>query len=103
MGCGAEHLPPSNANVANGSQLYLRPPCVPAQACHGVTFTFYAASIFKAETFNRNFPSRTFGFVTAISHTCHLKANGVCDRCGSGVRSTNDQLYYLDYVKRITN
>lgn len=36
--------------------LYPRLPCVPAQACHGVTFPFYAASTSRTEAFIRNIP-----------------------------------------------
>jgi hypothetical protein len=37
---GAAQPSTSNARVANGLELYLRLPSVPAQTCHGVTFTF---------------------------------------------------------------
>ena len=35
-------------------------PSAPAQARHGVAFTFYAASIFRAEVFKTKFQSKTF-------------------------------------------
>lgn len=95
---GADHPAPSNANVA------IPPP--PVCACTGRSrgsLSLLCCLHLQNRSLYKKFPFRTFGFVTAISHACHLKANGVCDRCGSGVRSTNDQLYYSDYVKRITN
>jgi hypothetical protein len=39
-GSGAESLPPSSVEIANGLKLCLRLPSVPAQVCHGLTFTF---------------------------------------------------------------
>jgi hypothetical protein len=37
---GADHPPPSNTEVADGLELYLRLPSVPVYARDGVTFTF---------------------------------------------------------------
>ena len=45
LGRGADHPPPSSAEVANGLEIYLCLPSVPAQACHGVTFTSYLPEI----------------------------------------------------------
>jgi len=97
-GGGVDHPAPSNANVA------IPPPSV--CDCTGMSrgnLSLLCCLHLQDRSLYKKFPYRTFGFVTAISHACHLKANEVCDRCGSGVRSTNDQLYYSDYVKRITN
>ena len=47
LGCGVEHSHPSNTEVANGLEIY---PCllsVPAQTCHGVSFTFYTPSLWR--------------------------------------------------------
>ena len=38
--CGADHPPPSSAEVMNELELHHRPPSVPTKACHGMTFTF---------------------------------------------------------------
>jgi hypothetical protein len=38
-GSGVDHAPHSRAEAANGLELYLRLPTVPAYASHGVTFT----------------------------------------------------------------
>jgi hypothetical protein len=39
-GCNADHPPSSNAELTNRLELYLCVTPMPAQACHGVTFTF---------------------------------------------------------------
>jgi len=46
LGRGADHQPFSSTVVANGMELYRRLPSVPAQVCHGVTFTFTDDLIF---------------------------------------------------------
>jgi hypothetical protein len=40
LGRGTNHTPPSITGVANGLETYFCLPSVPAQACHGMTFTF---------------------------------------------------------------
>lgn len=58
-GRGDNHISASSTDVANGSQLYLRLPSVPAQACHGVNFILFIF-IFRV-------PSRYCCFVFVIT------------------------------------
>lgn len=44
-GHGADHASHSRAKVVNGLELYLCLPSVPAQVCHGVTFTLACPSL----------------------------------------------------------
>ena len=69
LGRGADHPPPPSAKVANGLELFLRLPSVPAQACYGVPFTSYLPVITVFLLNVQNIPY----YETVVHTACYLR------------------------------